>query len=45
MKGPGEERVKYIFMHFLFFLPSGALNCVLSNSTNRISKNELGSKI
>jgi hypothetical protein len=45
MKGPEEERVKSIFINFLFSLPSGALKGVFSNITNRIWKNELGSKI
>jgi hypothetical protein len=30
MKGPGEERVKSIFIHFPFSLLSGVLTCVLS---------------
>jgi hypothetical protein len=45
MKGPGEERVKSIFIHFPFSLPSGALNCVISNSTNIILKKEEEPKI
>jgi hypothetical protein len=45
MKSPGEERCKSIFIHYPFSLPSGALKCVLSNSANRIYKNELGPKI
>jgi hypothetical protein len=45
MKGPGEERVKSIFIHFTFLLPSGALKCVLFNSINTIWKNELRPKI
>jgi hypothetical protein len=45
MKGPEEERVKSIFIHFPFSLPLGALKCELSNNTNRIWKNELGPKI
>jgi hypothetical protein len=45
IKGPGEERVKSIFIHFPFSLPSSALKLVLSNSINRIWKNELHPKI
>jgi hypothetical protein len=46
MKGLGEESVKSIlFSHFPFSLPSGPLERVLSNGTNRIWKNELGPKI
>jgi hypothetical protein len=45
MKGPGEERVEYIFIHFPFSQPSDALKCILSNSINGIWKNELGPKI
>jgi hypothetical protein len=45
MKGSGEERVKSIFIQFPFSLPSGALNYVLSKSTNSIWKKELGPKI
>jgi hypothetical protein len=36
LKGPGEERVKSILIRFPFLLPSGALKCVLSNTTDRI---------
>jgi hypothetical protein len=44
MKYIGEVRVKSIFMHFPVSLSSGVLKCVLSNSTNRILKNELGQR-
>jgi hypothetical protein len=45
VKGPGEERVKSIFIDFPFSLPSGALKCVLHKSTHKILKNELGPKL
>jgi hypothetical protein len=46
VKDPGEERFKSIFfINFPFSLPSGALKCVLCNSTNKILKNELGPKL
>jgi hypothetical protein len=45
MKGPGEERVKSISTHFPFSLSSDALKSVVSNSKNRIWKNELGLEI
>jgi hypothetical protein len=40
-----EERVKSISSIFRFSMTSGALKCVLFNSTNIISDNELGTKI
>jgi hypothetical protein len=45
VKGPGEEHIKSMFIHFLSSLPFGSLKCVLSNSTNRIWENELCTKI
>jgi hypothetical protein len=44
-KDQGKERIHFIFIHFTFSLPCGALKCVLSNSTNRNVKNESGPKI
>jgi hypothetical protein len=35
MKGPAEERVKYIFIHFPFFLPYGTLKCVLLTAATK----------
>jgi hypothetical protein len=43
-KGPGEERLKYIFIHFPFLFLPGALKCVISNNPNEIRKNEFQNK-